>query len=169
VRLAVTFEEYARERVSVLLGLAFALCGNRSLAEDLVQDVLLKTFRAWKRIEQLDVPDAYVRKMLVNEHLSWRRKWSRLVPRAEVEPESHVLDLAEQSAERRVLRDEIGRLPRRQQTVLGLRYYGGMSDTEIAAAMGCSPGTVRGYASRALRTLRVELADEVTVVEGRAR
>ena len=41
--------------------------------------------------------------------------------------------------------------------MLALRYYEGLSDTEIANLIGCRPGTVRGYATRALATLRVEM------------
>ena len=52
---------------------------------------------------------------------------------------------------------ELARLPARQRAVIVLRYYEGLSDTEIADALGCAPGTVRGYASRALALLRVEM------------
>ncbi len=66
-------------------------------------------------------------------------------------------------AERQTLLGEIAKLPRKQRTVLALRYYEGLPDAEIAAVMGCAETTVRGYAFRALKTLRVELsATEVT-------
>jgi DNA-directed RNA polymerase specialized sigma24 family protein len=53
--------------------------------------------------------------------------------------------------------------------VLVLRYYQGLSDAEIADVLGCRPGTVRGYASRALAALRVELNPKALAVteEGR--
>ena len=60
-------------------------------------------------------------------------------------------------ADRRTLLDEIAKLPRKQRTVLVLRYYEGMADAEIATTLGCAETTVRGYAFRALKTLRVEL------------
>lgn len=164
-----TFEEYATLRVGALLGLARAICGDAGLAEDLVQDVLLKASRRWDRIQQLDVPDAYVRRMLVNEYVSWRRKWTRIVPTADVEPTESSADPADQVVDRRFLAGELARLPKRQQVVLGLRYYGGLSDAEIAGAMGCSQGTVRGYASRALHTLRIELTEQLTTTERHPR
>jgi RNA polymerase sigma factor (sigma-70 family) len=68
-----------------------------------------------------------------------------------------VPDHAVAHAERDALRTELDKLPKRQRTVLVLRYYAGMSDVEIAEMLGCRPGTVRGYASRALAALRVEL------------
>jgi RNA polymerase sigma factor (sigma-70 family) len=66
-------------------------------------------------------------------------------------------DLAEQHAERARLWAELSGLPRQQRVVLALRYYEALTDTEIAGVLGCSAGTVRGYASRALATLRARL------------
>ena len=72
-------------------------------------------------------------------------------------------------AERDALLAELGKLPRRQRAVLVLRYYQGLSDPEIAGVIGCTPGTVRGYASRALAALPVEMSPEALAVteEGR--
>lgn len=67
-------------------------------------------------------------------------------------------DHAVAHAERDALLTEVGKLPRRQRAVLVLRYYEGFSDSEIAELLGCTAGTVRGYASRALATLRVEMS-----------
>lgn len=70
------FADYARSRSSALLRLAYLLCGDRHRAEDLVQETLLSAYRRWGRVERADDPDAYVRRMLVNAHLSWRRRLS---------------------------------------------------------------------------------------------
>jgi len=94
--------------------------------------------------------------MIVNEYLSWRRRWSRIVPQATPPEPPAVADHADNHSEREALRIELDKLPRRQRAVLVLRYYAGLSDPEIAEALGCTPGTVRGYASRALATLRIE-------------
>ena len=155
--LSVDFDKFVTARVPVLVRTATALCGgDLALAEDLVQDVLIKVHRRWASIAELASTDAYVRRMLVNEFLSWRRKWARLVPVAEVRTAERVPDPAAGHADRQLFRAEIGRLPRAKQVVLTLRYYGGLSDAEIAEAMGCSVGTVRSHASRALATLRVQ-------------
>ena len=153
-----TFEAFARARVPVLLRTAVALCGDVGLAEDLVQDVLLKAHLRWERIGRLDAPESYLRRMLVNEFLSWRRKWARIIPSDELVVVDQHVDHASAHADRQLLRDEINRLPKRQRTVVALRYYAGLSDAEIAEAMGCRPSSVRAFASRALATLRVEPA-----------
>jgi RNA polymerase sigma-70 factor (sigma-E family) len=155
-----TFEEYAAWRLPALLRYAAVLTGDRDLAQDIVQEVLSRAHLRWRRIGQLDLPDRYVRRMIVNEFISWRRRHSRVVPVGRVDdPAGAVVppDTAAVHAERDALWTELARLPRRQQAVLVLRYYEGLTDTEIAGVLGCRPGTVRGYASRALAALRVEL------------
>jgi RNA polymerase sigma-70 factor (sigma-E family) len=154
-----TFDDWAAERLPALLRFAAVLTGDRALAEDVVQEVLIRAYGRWSRLLELDRPEAYIRRMIVNEHLSWRRRWSRYLPSDQV---SHgpaaatVADHAAGLADRDALMNELARLPRRHQTVLVLRYYEGLTDNEIAAVLGCSPGTVRGYASRALASLRVD-------------
>lgn len=152
-----TFEEFTGDKLPALLRFAVVLTGDRGLAEDVVQDVLLRVYTRWAKIGALESPEHYVRRMVVNEFLSWRRRWSRLVPHADPPVRSLVPDHAVTHAERDALRTELDKLPKRQRTVLVLRYYAGMSDVEIAELLGCRPGTVRGYASRALAALRVEL------------
>jgi RNA polymerase sigma factor (sigma-70 family) len=137
----VTFDEFVDSRLRQLLRTARAVCGDAGLGA-------------------LDVPEAYVRRMLINEYLSWRRKWSRVTPVAEIEMTESAPDHATQLAERDALRTQINKLPRRQQAALALRFYAGMSDAEIADAMSCSPHTVRSYVSRALATLRAAVLAE---------
>ena len=100
--------------------------------------------------------------MIVNEFLSWRRRSWRLVPAGRgPDVDNRVSqDHAAAHAERAALLAELGTLPRRQRAVLVLRYYEGLSDTEIAEVLGCAPGTVRGYASRALAALRVQITEQ---------
>jgi RNA polymerase sigma-70 factor (sigma-E family) len=159
-----TFEEYAASRSPALLRYAAVLTGDRDLAEDIVQEVLARAHARWSRITRHGAPDLYVRRMVTNEFLSWRRgRWTRLIPIGRLAEDHRPLWMAAQRdaatvhAERDALLTELARLPRRQQVVLVLRYYEGLSDGEIADVLGCGPSTVRGYASRALATLRVEL------------
>lgn len=158
-----TFEEYAAARLPALLRYAAVLTGSTDLAQDIVQEVLVRVHARWHRIAALALPDRYVRRMVTNEFLSWRRRWGRLLPVAAVAEDRRPAamteppDAAAVHAERDALLAELSRLPRRQQVVLVLRYYEGLSDVEIAEVLGCRPGTVRGYASRALAALRIGL------------
>ena len=155
-----TFVVFAAAWLPPLLRFAGVLTGDPALAEDVVQEVLLRASKRWNHIGALDHPESYVRKMIVNEYLSWRRRNWRVLPTgAAIETsDRETPDYARDHAERDALLTELGKLPRRQRTVLVLRYYQGLPDTEIADVLGCTPGTVRGYAFRALKTLRVELS-----------
>jgi RNA polymerase sigma-70 factor (sigma-E family) len=152
-----TFEEFADARLPAVLRFAGVLTGDRALAEDVVQEVLIRAHARWRKISRLDHPESYVRKMIVNEFISSKRRTWRVIPAGTGLDTGNLADHAEHQAERAALLAEIGKLPRRQRAVLVLRYYEGLSDPEIAAVLGCAAGTVRGYASRALATLRVEM------------
>ena len=107
-------------------------------------------------------PHAYVRRMVVNEHLSWRRRHRRLVAHAQLDDLlPSVPDHAAQHAERLDLLERVGRLPARQRAAVVLRYYEELDDAEIASVLGCSTSTVRSNIARALATLRVHGRDEL--------
>jgi len=165
------FEEFAATRLPAVLRFAGVLTADRALAEDVVQEVLIRASKRWDQLDRLDRPELYVRKMIVNEYLSWRRRSWRILPTGTASDfdDRVTPDHAGQYAERDALLAELGKLPRRQRAVLVLRYYQGLSDAEIADVLGCRPGTVRGYASRALAALRVELNPKALAVteEGR--
>ena len=152
-----TFEDFASSRLPALVRFAAVMTHDRGIAEDVCQEVVIRVQRDWARISVLDHPEAYVRRMVVNEYLSWRRKWARVIPFATVGTDRSVGDHADTVTDRSALMARIGRLPPQQRTVLVLRYYEDLPDSEIAAVLGCSESTVRGYAMRALRTLRVDL------------
>jgi len=158
----VTFEEFAATRLPTVLKFAAVLTGDRGLAEDLVQEVLIRANARWQVIGSLSRPEAYIRKMIVNEYLTWRRRsWRLVLSRAGSDIDGQPTpDLAAGYAEREAMLAELGKLPRRQRTVVVLRCYEGLSDREIADVLGCTPGTVRGHASRALAALRIELTTQ---------
>jgi RNA polymerase sigma-70 factor (sigma-E family) len=153
-----TFDEFAAARLPAVLRLATALAGDPEVAKDLVQEVLIRASERWA---QIGCPEAYVRKMVVNEYLSWRRRSWRLIPAGagNYDAGDPSPDPADGYVERQALMAEMAKLPRRQRTALVLRYYEGFSDAEISEVMGVTPSTVRGHVFRALAALRVELRE----------
>ena len=153
------FEDLLKQRLPAVLRFAAALTGDRASAEDVVQEVLIRAHQRWDKIGRLDQPEMYIRKMIVNEFLSSRRKLRRLVPSGRgSEVDGRVTsDHAARHADRDELLGELAKLPRRQRAVLVLRYYEELPDAAIAEILGCAPGTVRSSASRALATLRIEM------------
>jgi RNA polymerase sigma-70 factor (sigma-E family) len=151
------FEEYVVARGPALARLAYALTGDRHRAEDLVQDTLERVCLNWRRVRKAEQPDAYVRKMLVNQHLSWwRRKRNREVVVSAV-TETPVPDPSSAVDDRDQVWKLLSGLPNRQRAVLALRFYADLDDAGIAEILGCSTGTVRSHASRALALLRERL------------
>lgn len=157
------FAEFVRARYPRLLRTTYLLVGDRGLAEDLVQSGLLKTLGAWDRLTRTEAAEAYTRTTIVRLAGRWgRRRW-----RGEI-PTSHLPDTGTTAAPDVVLTVDVRRalagLPWEQRAVLVLRYFDDLSEADIAAALGCSVGTVKSRASRALTTLR---RDGVLTPEGR--
>ena len=157
-----TFEQFAVAQGPSLLRLAFVLTGDRQLAQDLTQTALAAAYRHWRKVTAARDPEAYVRRMLVNAHLSWRRRrWTTERP-TELDDAAGGLaaDHGEAIAARQQMRALLAGLAPRARTVLVLRYYADLDDAAIAEAMGVSPSSVRATASRALASLREAAALE---------
>lgn len=160
----VSYEDFVAARLPAILRYATALTGSPALAEDVAQEVLVRVQAKWRRVSSVERPEAYVRRMVLNEYLGWRRR--RVNRDLAMPPEAleglapKVADPALAHGDRDQLRRALAGLPRRQRAVLVLRFYEGLTDAEIAADLGCTTGTVRSHASRALATLRTALRSE---------
>ena len=151
------FEEFARDRSAHLFRLALLLSGwNEAAAQDLLQIALERAYgRRWLLFRDEASAEPYVRRVLVNAAIDWRRA----LRRRQEQPLDAADGLALQDAtalvdDRDLLLRALSALPPRQRAVLVLRYWEGLPDAEIAAAMNCAVGTVRSQASRALARLR---------------
>lgn len=150
------FTEYVRGRSSALLRTAvFLSAGDRHAAEDLLQTALERVYLAWRRIRNPGARDAYVRTTMVR--LAIRRR--RFFWTAIEEPYSDYMvgalsDGTDDVMARLDLWAYLSKLSDRQRAVVVLRYYEDLSEEQIAATLGCSPGTVKSHAARALRALR---------------
>jgi RNA polymerase sigma-70 factor (sigma-E family) len=147
------FVEFFNSRVGRLRRLAYALCGNWHLAEDLVQHTFLKLFRHWRRA-QTETLDAYVRRILVNAYLSHRRDHRR--EHVTAEPPDRTTMLPD-SATRVDLGRALAGLPPRQRALVVLRHLEDMSVAETAMLLGITEGTVKSQTARAIQSLRAAL------------
>jgi RNA polymerase sigma-70 factor (sigma-E family) len=129
------------------------LCDDWHVAEGLVQESLAKAALRWPRIEAMDNPDGYVRRVLVNQPLRrWRRRSTSERTLGRV-PDVAVNDGSSQRAAHAELHAALASLPPRQRAAIVLRYYEDLSVAETAAVLGCSVGTVKSQTSRALKAL----------------
>lgn len=149
------FTAYLQARQGRLLRIAYLLCGNQHEAEDLLQTALAKLYLAWDRVQDRESVDAYVRRIMVNEHHSlWRRAWRRREQPTDEVPETRPVTDTYDEGEAAAVWEVVSTLPRRARAVVVLRYYEQLSEAETAEVLGISVGTVKSQCSRALGALR---------------
>jgi RNA polymerase sigma-70 factor (sigma-E family) len=164
----VSFEQFVEGSSSHMLTLAMLLTGHSRVdAEDLLQTVLERAFRRWRRICAAGDPAPYVRRMLVNAAVDrWRLLRRR--PELPLAPDGpvrgvatlHRPDVSAAVAEQDLLWRALACLPSGQRAVLVLRYYEDLTEAQTAAVIGCTVGSVKTQTSRALSKLRVIVADD---------
>jgi RNA polymerase sigma-70 factor (sigma-E family) len=143
------FDAFVRARLPELNRFGRILTGCNEAAADLVQDALERTLLHWGRIQTRDNPEGYVRRIMVNRNISvWRHR--RREHLTDEPPEARHEDRPGDGE----LWQALKALPPRQRTVIALRYYEDLTEAEVATVMGCSIGTVKSQASKALQKLR---------------
>jgi RNA polymerase sigma-70 factor (sigma-E family) len=154
MRVDESFEDYVAARGHALTRTAYLLTGDHGHAEDLVQAALGRVYLKWGRVSQMDSPDAYVRRIIVNQHISrWRRTRGREALTSDP-PDRPLPDPTAAFAQADAVRDVVRGLPPKQRAAVVLRFYEDLPDAEIAALLGCSAATVRSQVSRALAAIR---------------
>jgi RNA polymerase sigma-70 factor (sigma-E family) len=149
----IAFDSFVAARLPHLLKLGRALAGDEQRGADLVQDALERALPRWRK---LDDPEGFVRRAMVNRSISVWRKVRRERPLPETtdpppgtahldRPHDHELFAA------------VRQLPPRQRAVIALRYYEDLTEAQTADVLGCSVGTVKSQAHRALAVLREQL------------
>lgn len=150
------FDAFVVRRYAALVRFGYVLTGNRASAEDLVQNALFRTYRRWQHLDAKDDPSAYVRKAMVNAHISWTRLLSAREQFFAEPPERPGGEGGD--VEGLHMWRQLATLPARMRAVLVLRFYEDLSEVETARVLGCSVGTVKSQTSRGLARLRRELS-----------
>jgi RNA polymerase sigma-70 factor (sigma-E family) len=150
------FADFVQQRSRAMLRAAWLLtAGDWALAEDLVQTALSEVWRHWGRVAEMEAPDAYAHKVMVNVFVRWRgRRWTGEVPHSAM-PEAAVPVNGFHHVDMRLsLLRALRGLTAKQRAVVMLRYLEDRTAAETADIMGCSVGTVKSQASKALARLR---------------
>ncbi|MFC4062884.1 SigE family RNA polymerase sigma factor [Planomonospora corallina] len=156
------FHEFVRARQQSLMRTAYLLTGNAHLAEDLLQMVLIRVAAHWAKLARNGNPEAYARRALVNQTISWRRRKQVELPGAELPEQAATGQLHDEATVRRLaLQHALARLTPKQRAVIVLRFYEDRSEQETAELMGVSVGTVKSQTNYALAKLRALAPEEV--------
>ena len=156
------YAHFVRTRTHALLRSAYLLTGDQHLAEDLVQEALARTHRAWLRLEKPDNAEAYARKVMYHAQVSfWRRPRIAEVLPGDIEPDAApgTEDPAEATVQRLTLRRALLALSAKQRAVIVLRFFEDHTEAEAAQLLGVSVSTVKTQTGRALDRLRALLPD----------
>jgi RNA polymerase sigma-70 factor (sigma-E family) len=159
------FDRLVAESSDRLLRTAFLLCSDLSEAEDLVQETWTRIARRWPRIKGMQHPAAYARRVLVNLAIDSQPTRTRHRGELSSEDEAERPDVADFGAERALrsveshdlLAQALAELTTRQRAVLVLRYWDDLPEQQVAEILGCSVGTIKSTASKALSKLRANL------------
>jgi RNA polymerase sigma-70 factor (sigma-E family) len=164
------FTDFVADHGGQLLRTACLVTGDAHLGEDLLQTALAKAYGSWSKVTKADHPVAYVRRLMINTHLSWVRRLTNTERVLETFPDSGSGDLQAAHAESDLMRQALLRLSPRVRTAVVLRYFEDLSEAETAQLMGCSRSTVNNHVSRGLAALRDVLTpgrDDLTPASGR--
>ena len=156
------FAEFYREVKDECLFTVLVSVGDRDTAQDLVDEAFARAWASWRKVSRHPAPQAWVVRTALNTGASWWRRRSRELPLAGYDTagtgdHGDGLDAGLQTA--------LSRLPARQREVIALRVFLDLDIETTASQLGIAPGTVRAHLSRAVTTLRRELAGSSQTLE----
>ncbi|GAB3766254.1 RNA polymerase sigma-70 factor (sigma-E family) [Nocardioides ginsengisegetis] len=151
------FSEFAHACAPSLLRTAYLVAGDHQLAQDLLQEALVKTLLAWPRLHDRDNLEAYTRRIIVTTSISWRRRRSFHERPTEALPERPGTDPTQALVDHEAVIAALRALAPRQRAAIVLRYYQDLTEAQTAEAMGCSIGAVKSQVSVGLTRLRASL------------
>lgn len=163
IRATVSFETFYERELRSVIGLAYALSGSRSAAEDLAQEAFLAAHKSWGKVGRYEKPEAWVRRVVANLSVSrFRRSVREARAMARLKPQASYLPAL--PAEDEVFWKEVRALPKRQSQAIALFYLEDRSVADIAEILECAENTVKVhlFKGRARLSERLGFAEEVT-------
>ena len=162
------FREFVAARGLALSRMAYMVTGDHGLAEDLVQEALVKVAARWGKLIKEGDPEPYVRKVMINQLRTWRRpRRLAFVSTADLPESSPSTDESTQTDLKVALSRALSVVTKKQRIVLYLRFYEDLSESAVAAQLGCSIGTVKRHTHDALKRLR-QVAPQLLEAEVRS-
>jgi RNA polymerase sigma-70 factor (ECF subfamily) len=157
-RIGDDFEQVWRQQRDRLWRIAWLICGDADLADDVIAAAAARSWRGWSR-RGVREPEPYLRRAVVNEatdRFRARGREHRWFGRRLGDGRGQRA-VEDQAADRADLALALARLPVGQRAVVVLRYWADLSEAATADALSISPGTVKSRTSRALAALAADL------------
>ena len=148
------FSEFVEARSSALFRTGYLMVGDHQLAQDLLQEALVKTLIAWPRLRDHANVEAYTRRIVVTTSISWRRRRSFHERPTGTLPERVAPDAVEAVVTHDAVIAALLTVPPRQRAAIVLRYYEDLTEAQTAEVMGCSVGAVKSQVAAGLKRLR---------------
>lgn len=151
------FDDFYAGSVRRVSGYVFALTGDRSEAEDVVQEAYARTWQHWERVSGYEDPEAWVRTVAYRIRISrWRRATAGLKAHRRHGP---ARDVPELSVDYVAIVSALREIPVPQRRAIVLYYLLGLSVDEISRETGVPSGTIKSQLSRARARLAVLLSE----------
>lgn len=149
------FVRFYRAEYPAVVSLVYGLSGSRAAAEDIAQDAFLRAHREWARVESMESPVAWVKRVAINLATSrWRRLRAEAAALARLSPPVSFVPPDDHLS---IFWDEVRRLPPRQAQAVTLHYLEDMSVDDIAALLDVANGTVKALLAQGRERLRRQL------------
>ncbi len=155
-----TFAEYVTARSAALHRAAYLMVGDVGLAQDLVQEALIRTYVAWPRLREPAYAEAYTRRAITTIAIDWSRRRASKERPLDPPPDTSAPGHDDNVAEQTWLWQCLLQLPVRQRVAIVLRYYEDLTEAQTAEAMGCAVGTVKSTVAAAVARLRALLGTD---------
>jgi RNA polymerase sigma-70 factor (ECF subfamily) len=153
-----SFEQWYRAEHPRLLATLTVACGDRHLAQDVTSEAFARALAAWRRVSTMGEPSGWTYRVAVNLlHRRARRAATEARLLASLETTSAA---APSGLEAMEVWDAVGALPARERLAIALRYAAGLTEAEVASAMGIAVGTASSTLTSARRRLALTLHDE---------
>lgn len=150
------FAGFYRTNYPSVVRLAYSLCGSLPVAEELAQDAFVAAHKRWRRIVAFDRPDLWVRRVVINRSISFRRREAterRALARMRDGTAGYTDPVVADEEVWRALRD----LSPRQAQVLALFYVEDQPLSTVAAILGLGEETVKTHLKRGRAALAARL------------
>ncbi|ONI87524.1 RNA polymerase subunit sigma-70 [Actinosynnema sp. ALI-1.44] len=156
------FEAFFTAQSQRLRRLAYAMCGDWHLAEDIVSATFIRLYQRWHKVRP-ETANAYARKVLTNVFLTGAPKRNREQATESV-PDTHAPE-SRSSDDRLDMAAALAGLTPKRRAMVVLRFMEDLPISEVAKLMGVADGTVKSQTSRAVETLRAALGKTEGVIE----